>query len=405
MLSNNMGIYNVSSLNEIIKTLITNDSRLQEIWVRGEISNFKKHTSGHYYFTLKDRGSQISCVSFRKTNYSLKFDPQDSMMVILYASVDVYTVRGQYQLRVIDMRPDGIGDLFKTFEQLKKKLDAEGLFSPLVKQPIPKFPSKIGVCTSPTGAAIHDIINVLKRRYPVHLLLSPCLVQGESAALSIANSIAALNLCDVDVIIVGRGGGSLEDLWPFNEEIVARAIFNSHIPIVSAVGHETDFTIADFTSDLRAPTPSVAAELVVPDKSELVKYLDAISQRMHYMLQRKFEELSTRLDYASNDLEINKLKKKVDQRHVQLDELIKTMKKDIKHNLTAKTMSLQIIASRMNAVSPLNTLERGYCIATSQNQIIKHIEDVRIGTILDLRITDGIITCNVTNKEEMHNGK
>lgn len=400
---NLIGIYNVSTLNETIKNLIINNPNLQEIWVRGEISNLKKHSSGHYYFTLKDHNSQINCVSFSYTNRSLKFDLQNSMMVILFASVDLYTIRGQYQLRVLDMHPDGIGDMFKAFEQLKKKLDLEGIFSPLSKKPIPKFPTRIGVCTSPTGAAIHDIINVLKRRYPVHLIISPCLVQGESAAQSIVDSLEILDMLDMDVIIVGRGGGSLEDLWPFNEEIVARAIFKSNTPIVSAIGHETDFTIADFTADLRAPTPSSAAELVVPDKKELIKYLDALFQRMQYIIQRKFEELNTRLDYASMQFEIKNITQMVEQRYSRIDELLNIIKKDIEYNFRTKSMSLQIISSRMNTVSPLNTLERGYSIVSSQNKVIKKIEDVQVGNLLDVRMTNGIATCIV--KEVLYNGK
>lgn len=404
MSENPMGIFSVSMLNETIRSLLVNDPRLREVWVRGEISNLKKHSSGHYYFTLKDRGSQISCVSFRQTNRSLKFDPEDSMSVILYGSVDVYTVRGQYQLKVLDMRPDGIGEMFRAFEQLKKKLEAEGLFEQSRKRPIPRFPARIGISTSPTGAAIHDVINVLSRRYPMHVLLAPCLVQGDAAAQSIADSIELLNKAEVDVIIVGRGGGSLEDLWPFNEEVVARAIFNSRIPVVSAVGHETDYTIADFTADLRAPTPSAAAELVVPDRVELKRFMDSMLQRLEYAATHKMVDLSTRLDHAYDSLEPEKLREMIDQRYQRIDELVTAMEKDANYGLGSREMLLKALAGRMNAVSPLNTLERGYCIAMSNDVVVRSVDDVTVGFRLDIRVTDGTIICDVTEKVEIENG-
>lgn len=399
-----MGVFSVSMLNETIRSLLVNDPRLREVWVRGEISNLKKHSSGHYYFTLKDRGSQISCVSFRQTNRILKFDPEDSMSVILYGSVDVYTVRGQYQLKVLDMRPDGIGEMFRIFEQLKKKLEADGLFEQSRKRPIPRFPMRVGISTSPTGAAIHDIINVLSRRYPVHILLAPCLVQGDAAAQSIADSIGLLNKAEVDVIIVGRGGGSLEDLWPFNEEVVARAIFNSRIPVVSAVGHETDYTIADFTADLRAPTPSAAAELVVPDRAELKRFMDSMLQRLEYTATRKIADLNSRLDHTYDSLEPDKLREMIDLRYQRIDELVTAMEKDANYGLRSKEMLLKALAGRMNAVSPLNTLERGYCIAMCNDVVVRSVDDVTLGSRLDIRVTDGTIICDVTEKVEIENG-
>ena len=405
MSENPIGIFSVSILNETIRSLLVNDPRLREVWVRGEISNLKKHSSGHYYFTLKDRESQISCVSFRQTNRNLKFDPKDSMVVLLYGSVDVYTVRGQYQLKVLDMRPDGIGEMFKAFEQLKKKLEDEGLFKQDHKRPIPRFPTKIGVATSPTGAAIHDIINVLSRRYPVHMLLAPCLVQGDAAAQSIADSIELLNLTDVDVIIIGRGGGSLEDIWCFNEEVVARAIFNSRIPVVSAVGHETDYTIADFTADLRAPTPSAAAELVVPDRVELKRLMDSMLQRLEYATKHKITDLTTRLDHVYDSLEPENIRQMIDQRYQRVDELVTVMEKDVNYGLKSRKMLLKALAGRMNAVNPLNTLERGYCIAMSDDVVVKNIGAVQVGSRLDLRVTDGTIMCDVIEKVEVENGR
>ncbi|MGB3907557.1 MAG: exodeoxyribonuclease VII large subunit [Methanomethylovorans sp.] len=404
MSKNPMGVFSVSMLNETIRSLLVNDPRLREVWVRGEISNLKKHSSGHYYFTLKDPRSQISCVSFRQTNRILKFDPEDSMSVILYGSVDVYTVRGQYQLKVLDMRPDGIGEMFRIFEQLKKKLEADGLFEQRRKRPIPRFPAKVGISTSPTGAAIHDIINVLNRRYPVHILLAPCLVQGDAAAQSIADSIQLLNKANVDVIIVGRGGGSLEDLWAFNEEVVARAIFNSRVPVVSAVGHETDYTIADFTADLRAPTPSAAAELVVPDKMDLKRFIDSMLQRLEQAATYKIADLSFRLNRLYGSLEPDKLREIIDQRYQRVDELVASMEKDANYHLRSREMLLKALAGRMNAVSPLNTLERGYCIAMSNESVIRSVAAVSIGSRLDVRVTDGNIVCDIKEKVEIDHG-
>lgn len=326
------------------------------------------------------------------------------MAVILYCSVDVYTVRGQYQLKVLDMRLDGIGEMFRAFEQLKKKLEAEGLFEQSRKRPIPRFPARIGISTSPTGAAIHDVINVLSRRYPVHVLLAPCLVQGNAAAQSIADSIELLNKAEVDVIIVGRGGGSLEDLWPFNEEVVARTIFNSRIPVVSAVGHETDYTIADFTADLRAPTPSAAAELVVPDRVELKRFMDSMLQRLEYATNRKMVDLSTRLDHAYDSLEPENLREMIDQRYQRIDELVTAMEKDANYGLGLRGMLLKVLAGRMNAVNPLSTLERGYCIAMSNDVVVRSVDAVTAGSRLDLRVTDGTIICDVTEKVEIENG-
>jgi exodeoxyribonuclease VII large subunit len=398
MSENPIGVYSVSMLNDTIRSLLINDPKLREVWVRGEISNLKKHSSGHYYFTLRDKESQIRCVSFRQINRNLKFELIESMSVIVYGSVDVYTIRGEYQLKVLDIRPDGIGEMFKAFEQLKQKLKEEGFFEQDRKRPIPKFPTKIGVSTSATGAVIHDIINVLNRRYPVQVLLAPCLVQGDGAAQSIADSIQLLNKAEVDVIIVGRGGGSLEDLWAFNEEVVARAIFNSKVPVVSAVGHETDYTIADFTADLRAPTPSAAAELIVPDKFELKRLLDSMIRRIEYALNHKIMALSAKLDKARDSLDLRKLLEMVDQHHQRVDELITFMEKDVKYELNSRKMVFQGIVGRMNAVNPLNTLERGYCIALSNNKVIKSINDVKTGYKLNLRVTDGNIMCDVIKK-------
>lgn len=392
-----MGIYTVSKLNEYIKRVLSNDPRLAQVWVRGEISNLTKHSSGHYYFTLKDRGSQVSCVSFRSTNRGLKFDPETSMKVLVFGTVDVYTVRGQYQLRVLDMRPDGIGELYKAYEQLRNKLDDEGLFDTSRKRSIPKYPRRVGVVTSPTGAAIHDILNVLKRRYPVDILLSPATVQGDASAESIADAIEKLNHTDVDVIIVGRGGGSMEDLWSFNEELVARAISRSAIPIVSAVGHETDITIADFTADLRAPTPSAAAELVVPDVVALKRHVDSLSQRMEQAAIRMISDNSARIIYLQSRIEPNKLSDFLRQNVQRVDELAYRMERAMHGSVESRTMQLATFAGRLNAVSPLKTLERGYSIASKTNdgKLVRSIDDISEGDGISLIVTDGRISCKV----------
>ena len=392
-----MGIYTVSKLNEYIKRVLSNDPRLAQVWVRGEISNLTKHSSGHYYFTLKDRGSQVSCVSFRSTNRGLKFDPETSMKVLVFGTVDVYTVRGQYQLRVLDMRPDGIGELYKAYEQLRNKLDDEGLFDTSRKRSIPKYPRRVGVVTSPTGAAIHDILNVLKRRYPVDILLSPATVQGDASAESIADAIEKLNHTDVDVIIVGRGGGSMEDLWSFNEELVARAISRSAIPIVSAVGHETDITIADFTADLRAPTPSAAAELVVPDVVALKRHVDSLSQRMEQAAIRMISNNLARIIYLQSRIEPNKLSDFLRQNVQRVDELAYRMERAMHGSVESRTMQLATFAGRLNAVSPLKTLERGYSIASKTNdgKLVRSIDDISEGDGISLIVTDGRISCKV----------
>jgi len=399
-----MGIYTVSQLNDHIRQLLVNDPQLGQIWVRGEISNLTKHSSGHFYFTLKDKGSQLNCVSFRSTNRSLKFDPESSMRVLIFGSLDVYTVRGQYQLRVLDMRPDGIGELYKAYEQLRIRLQDEGLFDVSRKQPIPKYPLKIGVATSATGAAIHDILNVLRRRYPVDVLLAPTIVQGEMSSASIVCSIEQLNRTDVDVIILGRGGGSLEDLWSFNEEVVARAIAKSRVPIISAVGHETDYTIADFTADLRAPTPSAAAELAVPDSMDLKRHVLSLSQRMEQAAIRSVSDYSDRLDYLCSRIEPEKLNDFLRQNSQRVDELTLRMERLSERIIESKQNQLCGLAGRLNAVSPLKTLERGYGIAirTEDNKVIRSREDVSEGDDIGVIVSDGKIRCKVEGISDDH---
>jgi len=397
-----MGIYTVSQLNNYIKHLLTSDPQINEVWVRGEISNLTKHSSGHYYFTIKDRDSQLSCVSFKSTNRTLKFEPETSMKVLVFGSIDVYTVRGQYQMRVLDMRPDGVGELYKAFEQLKKKLQDEGLFDEIHKKPIPKYPKKIGVVTSPTGAAIHDILNVAKRRCPMDILIAPTLVQGERSAHSIAASIEMLNKSDVDVIIVGRGGGSLEDLWAFNEEVVARAIFNSKIPIISAVGHETDYTIADFTADIRAPTPSAAAELAVPNRIEIRRHIESLSIRMEQTATHRISEHVAHIDYLQRQIEPERLNDFLRQNQQRIDEIMSRMEYNIKTILNMKESPLKICAGRLDAISPLKTIKRGYSITLKpeDRKVVGSISDVKKGDGLEIIVKDGRIECSVNSTKE-----
>lgn len=404
-----MGIYTVSQLNEYIKQVLTQDPQLGQVWVRGEISNLTKHSSGHYYFTLKDKGAQISCVSFRMTNRTLKFEPEASMKVLIFGTVDVYIVRGQYQLRVLDMRPDGIGELYKAYEQVRNRLEEEGLFEVVHKKKLPRFPSKVGVVTSPTGAAVHDIIHVLKRRFPVDILLSPAIVQGENSAKSIVRALEYLNRTDVDLIIVGRGGGSLEDLWSFNEEIVARAIFDSKVPIISAVGHETDYTIADFVADVRAPTPSAAAEIAVPEKSDLKKHVLSLISRMQQSAIHLISENRNQLDYLSSRIDHERFAEILRRDMQRVDELSSRIEFGLKKIIESKLSSLSGLAGRLNAVSPLNTLERGYSIAlrSSDHSVIRGIDDVSPDECLDIRLIDGTLECRVTavKSEELNIGK
>jgi len=398
-----MGIYTVTGLNNYIKNVLTSEKALQHIWVEGEISNLTKHRSGHYYFSIKDEASQVSCVSFRSTNRKLKFEPEKDMKVLVFGSVNVYTVRGQYQLQVLDIRPDGVGELYKAFEQLKKRLEEEGLFAPEHKKPLPNYPRKIGVATSATGAAIHDILHVLQRRYPVDILLCPTTVQGEASADSIIRSLELLNRTDADLIIAGRGGGSLEDLWPFNEEKVARAIYNSRLPVISAVGHETDFTISDFTADVRAPTPSAAAEIAVPDRTEMAKYVDGLRQRMESALKNRILNQKKHLEYLSGRISPDRYRELLNQRAQHLDEVTYRLTSRTEYIMQTKVAELGALAGRLNAVSPLNTLDRGYCVAQSdEGGTITGIIDIEKGQSLQLKFRDGC--CRVEHKENLDEG-
>lgn len=394
------GIYTVHELTLAVKKILTG-GKFNDIWIRGEISNFTNHTSGHRYFTLKDKNSQLQCVMFKWHGQNLRFEIEHGMKVLVLGDLDLYEQKGQYQLRVRAVRPDGIGELFKAYEQLKNKLALEGLFSSETKKTIPRFPKKIGVATSETGAVLHDIITVIRRRYPIEIIFIPTIVQGEFAAASIVRSISLLNRTDADVIILGRGGGSIEDLWAFNEEAVARAIFDSRVPIISAVGHETDYTIADFVADVRAPTPSAAAEIAVPDRLEILNRIRRLNDRL---IETQVRMINEKKSY------LNDLKKRIDPaifrerlaQHIQyIDELEQRELLSIRRIMEIKKAEFAARTGRLNAVSPLGTLSRGYSITLKLpgRTPVRSLSDVNKKDELEIIVSDGKIKCGVKNKE------
>jgi exodeoxyribonuclease VII large subunit len=395
------GIYTVHEFTLAVKSTLTN-GKFNDVWIRGEISNFTNHSSGHRYFTIKDKNSQLSCIMFKWHGKNLRFEPEHGMKVLVLGDIDVYEQRGVYQLKVREMRPDGIGELYKAYEQLKNKLAMEGLFSPDHKKPLPRFPTKIGVATSPTGAVLHDILTVLKRRYPINILFIPTLVQGESAAQSIVRSIEALNRTDVDVIILGRGGGSIEDLWAFNEEVVARAIFNSSTPIISAVGHETDYTISDFVADVRAPTPSAAAEIAVPQKQELTNQISRLRDRLIENEKRYLNDMNSRISGLGSGLDPRLLLEQVTQYMQYVDELAQKQASGFGRLLEVKQALLVAHTGKLDAVSPLGTLLRGYSITLKlpEKMPVMSIADIEISDDISIIVNDGKIKCVVNDKEE-----
>jgi exodeoxyribonuclease VII large subunit len=352
----------VSGLTQQIKILL--ETGLVPVWVTGEISNFKRHTSGHFYFSLKDENAQIPCVMWAGRNRNLYFLPQDGMQVLAHGQVTVYEKRGYYQFEIWQMQPAGVGALQMAFEQLKRRLHAEGLFDEARKKPLPPFPQTVGIVTSPTGAAIRDLVSILRRRWPaIKIILRPVRVQGEGAAEEIASAIAEFNAFgEVDVLIVGRGGGSLEDLWAFNEEKVARAIFKSKIPVVSAVGHEIDFSISDFVADVRAATPSAAAELVAPDAVEVRRQLQYLGHKLILHLRRFVQTQRERLNRFASSYGLRQPLDLVHQRSQQLDDLQRRMQLAIKNRLEILKQQLKANEQRLRALSHQNILQRGFAI-------------------------------------------
>lgn len=393
----------VQELNKYIKQKIDGDEYLNSVFVKGEISNFKLHYTGHMYFTLKDENSLIKCIMFKGYTPNLKFMPKDGMKVVVFGSVSVFDRDGVYQIYCKAMREEGMGTLYEEYQKLKAKLEKEGLFEAAHKKKIPMLPKTIGVLTSSTGAVIRDIINVSTRRNPnVHIRLLPVPVQGTGAAEKIADAIEKMNAEKLaDVIIIGRGGGSLEDLWPFNEEIVARAIYNSKLPIISAVGHETDFTIADFVSDLRAPTPSAAAELAVPNVGDLVYTISIYQNRYKVALKRRVQLMKMRYEKCMARRVFKEPLQKIHERSIRLDMSIKLINNSIKKKMqTSKSEYIKLV-SKLDALSPLKTLARGYSIAENDfGEVISSKDKVNIGDYLSIRFTDGKIKAKVEEKNQ-----
>ena len=391
-------ILTVSQLNRYISFKLKDDIKLRGILVKGEISGFTNHyKTGHFYFTLKDGESMIKAVMFSSFASRLKFMPENGMRVIARGRISVFERDGQYQLYIDDMQPDGLGALNLAFEQLKNKLAQEGLFDESRKQPIPHRCTRIGVVTSATGAVIQDIRNVVSRRYPLaEIILAPVQVQGASAAPQIVDAIERFNSGDyADVLIVGRGGGSLEDLWAFNEEIVARAVFNSRVPIISAVGHETDFTICDFVADLRAPTPSAAAELAVPDIREDIAFVQTVTYECEAMLLQRLAEEKNKLDIIKERLEYRSPVMLIDQRLQLVDSYMTSALLSVQRKLDTENARFSATAARLDALSPLKVMARGYSIVTKDKKVVTSSEMLERGDTVTVGFADGERNCEV----------
>ena len=388
-----MQIYRVSQITAYIKELFDSDYALQDLWLEGEVSNYSRAASGHVYFTLKDEEAQIRCVMWRSQVERQAYLPQNGEAIIAHGRISVYEAGGRYQLYVDDIQPVGVGLLYLQFEALKERLAAEGLFDAERKRPLPPFPRRLGVVTSLTAAALKDIVNVLRRRYPlVEVVLSPTLVQGDEAPSQIVAAIEALNeQTDVDAIIVARGGGSLEELWAFNDERVARAIYASQVPIVTGVGHETDFTIADFVADVRAPTPSAAAEVAVPDQQELRGAVESWRGRLAQLMRGRIGEERRALQYREQVLRRFSPQAQIDSYRQRIDDLTHSALADLKHSLALARERLRTLDSQLQTLSPLATLERGYAIARNlgTGEVVRSVAQVVAGDRLEVRVSDG----------------
>ena len=408
----------VTQLTKYIKYKIDNDVNLENVYLKGEISNFKAHTRGHFYFTIKDENTRINAVMFSSSASKIKFVPTDGMKVLVSGKISVYEATGGYQIYVNEMLEDGVGNLYIAFEQLKKKLEQEGLFDPKRKKKIPKIPNTIGIITAPTGAAIKDILSTIKRRWPLaKTILFPSLVQGEEAASDIVRNIELSKNFDLDVLIVGRGGGSIEDLWPFNEEIVARAIYSLDTPVISAVGHEIDFTISDFVADLRAPTPTGAAEMAVPNMSDVKAYLNQLNLRLATNISNNIKvkkEILKKLENSfvlKNPISIYEIK---DQKFDNLYERLLISYKNLVNNnsnkmiiinnnlvnsmshlLTNNTNRYNNLIQKLEALNPILTLKRGYAIVKYDNKAIESIKKIKKDDIINIELQDGNIEAKV----------
>lgn len=391
----------VSQLNLYVKSLLEGDTKLLNISVTGEISNFKNHySSGHWYFSLKDSGAAIRCVMFRFAAAKIKFLPEDGMKVIIRGRVSLYEKDGTYQFYAEDMIPDGMGDILLQFEQIKSRLAAEGLFNPETKRELPKFAKKIAVVTSPTGAALQDILNIISRRWPLaEIILCSVSVQGELAVGEMLVALDKLYKANIaDLIIIGRGGGSIEDLWAFNNENLARKIYESPVPVISAVGHETDFTICDFVSDLRAPTPSAAAELAVPDIREVSLYIEDLASALKTYLSEAFQRAKNKLSTLENSYAFkNPRDILIYRRFLEFDKLSATLLSDFEKSVTAKENEFTTLVSRLDALSPLKVLLRGYSVAEKDDMVLNSVKDLSIGDSISLKLSDGKAECLVKN--------
>ncbi|MCW3138994.1 MAG: exodeoxyribonuclease VII large subunit [Methanophagales archaeon] len=398
-------IYSVWEITRYIRQKLDSDELLRDIYIKGELSNVSQPTSGHVYFTLKDEYSELRCVMFRNRNALLKFTLEDGMSVIVRGHISVYEKRGRYQLYVEELQESGIGALYRAFEQLKKKLKDEGMFDATHKKPIPVIPHTIGIITSPTGAAIRDMINITRRRFPhVHILLAPVAVQGEEAAPQIVNAIKLMNrvnreLEKVDVLVVGRGGGSIEELWAFNEESVARAIFASEIPVISAVGHETDFTISDFVADRRAATPSEAAELVVPDKRQIEKNMSTLELQLRQNIYKLIEQQRRRLESIEKNVLFRKPTERINQYRQMVDEVKRTLIAEVMHRVQLHRKGLQALTGKLDALSPRAILERGYSICLKEQKVVRSVMDISTGDMLRILFRDGEAISEVKEKK------
>ena len=418
----------ISEVNRYIKEVINDDLLLKKVYLKGEISNFKAHSRGHYYFTLKDENSRLAAVMFSFNNKNLKFVPNDGMKVLVTGKIDVYEASGSYQIYVEDMMPDGVGALYVAFEELKKKLQAEGLFDKDKKKKIKRIPRRVGVVTSPTGAAIKDIITTIKRRYPItEVILFPALVQGENASSDIAKKIKLADSLrdelELDTLIVGRGGGSLEDLWPFNEEIVARAIYECSIPVISAVGHEIDITISDYVADLRAPTPTAAGELAVPDTNTIISYLDTARSRSYSSLNNIININRRKLDSLKDSYILSRPISMYEIKEQKLDMLIDGLNKSIIKlidNMKVKVYTLNNnyvlnnpsflykykldnlnhIISKLEVLNPLNTLARGYSIVKKDGKVVSSIRNLKKDDEIKIELKDGKISGKIVKVGE-----
>lgn len=389
----------VTQLTQYIKLLLDRDEILSQVCVRGELSNYKAHSSGHQYFTLKDEGAVISCVMFRADAMRMRFRPESGMKVILYGRVSLFPKNGQYQIYVTAMQPDGVGALAVAFEQLKNRLHEEGLFDAAHKKPLPSYPRKIALVTSPTGAAVRDMIRILGRRWPMaEVLVCPVRVQGEGAAEEIADMLAYVDRHRLaDVIITGRGGGSLEDLWAFNEEIVARAIRQCDTPVISAVGHEPDVTISDFVADVRAATPSNAAELAVPDGDVLLGYLRQLKLRMEQAEIQKLARLRQQLDRLAKSRVMTRPDGYLQQHELHLEMLRQRLEHAGQVSLQKNVQRFRQAAAKLDALSPLKVLGRGYAMTTKKERVVRSVEQLTVGDTVTVSLSDGTAQCRVEN--------